>query len=225
MGPGMALTRWGLWLACCALAACSSGGADPSSGPSALDIVRGQIANLRGTAAASQVTLSAAQLRAFPQDLLVVRLPLVEASAGLVQQAVNRDTVTWVTPDGLTVILRAGQVIGTAGFGNDLASADLDDPRDGTGRTVRDYFYLGGDEQIARRRFLCDVTSAGRQPVVVAGVQFDTTLLQEACEDSDGIAIFNRYWVQSDGRIRKSVQFISPRVGYMIVEDIHGGLR
>lgn len=204
------------------LAACSSGSEGSGVGE-AVSLIGAQVQALRGKDTGAQITATDAQLRAFPQDLLLVSVPDKKVSAGLVRRNVNRDTVTWVTPDGVTVVLRQGQVVRTSGFGNDLSSGQMDDIRKGRGGTVRDYYYLGGDETVKRVRLTCDLATRGAQRVVVAGLAHAATLIEERCTDAAGASIVNRYWVEAGGLIRKSVQFVSPGIGYVTVEDVHGG--
>lgn len=228
MGSGMAISaRIGGAAVAAALLAqgCTSagGGAQQSALIQAAGILRQQATTIIRGPQGNQVTLSDAQLRAFEQDLLVIQIPSKNASAGLIRQSANRDTVTWRTPDGVTVVLKDGQIIGTAGLGNDLSSAAFDDIRTGSGRTVRDYFHLMGNERVERTRYICELTDLGTTNVEVAGVAYSARQIVETCDTATGDAIENRYWVQPSGLIRKSQQFISPEVGYLVLEDIHGG--
>lgn len=168
-----------------------------------------------------RVDLSDAQLRAYPQDLLLVEIPSEGAEAGMVFVVQNRDTDTWTTPDGVSLSLRRGLLVRSAGLGVDLMSAEEGDVRAGA-RNVRAHWYLDGDEVVRPVRFDCTLASRGGQSVDVAGIRYPARLVTERCLAADGERFENRYWIEPSGRIRQSRQYVSDQLGYVLISDIHG---
>lgn len=147
----------GAGLALLALAACNSSG-EPGTGRQIL----AQIQAMRGQDAGNRITASDAELRAYPQDLMLVEVPSKDSSAGLLRQVENARSVTWIAPDGVALTLaRGGQLIGTAGLGGDLSSAVVPDIRRTRGAASRVHYYLGGDELVTPRRYACEIAEAG----------------------------------------------------------------
>lgn len=204
--------------------ACSStsGRDEPGITSQIVDAARGAFAP--GGRGSEGVTLTDAQLNAAPVNVLLLDIPATGTDVGLVPQAVNRDVITWITPDGVSVATRGGQIVGTAGFSSDLAGADVPDIRGGATRVVRDHYRLLGDENIARIRYFCTLT---RRPeaIAVTGRSFAATRVDESCRAEDGQRIANVYWIDGRGVVRKSRQYVSPRLGYFDLQDVHSGLR
>ncbi len=211
-------------IALLALAGCSGNGSEGGSAYAELRRAATGFIDRRGDATQG-VTLSDAELNAAPVDVMLLDIPEFGSEVGLVQQAVNRDVVTWVTPEGYSVSLKQGQIVGTAGFGFDLSSADIPRLETTGGRVVRDHYRLQGDETIERFRYFCELSRPVGEQVVVTGRRFDTVRVDEACTDGQGETFTNRYWVDTRGVMRKSRQFVSPRLGYFELQDVHGGLR
>ncbi len=177
----------------------------------------------------NRITATDAELRAIPVPLLTMEIPSRDTSAGLLQQAVNRGDVTWITPDGNTVTLRGGLVVATRGLGADLMSAEVPDIRAARGQVVRDHYRLDGDARVRRQRFFCEVADGGPAGVTVTGIAYATRLLIETCREDVGDAgevgvetFTNRYWIEPDGLIRQSRQYVSPAVGDLVIATVNG---
>ncbi|MBJ3762713.1 YjbF family lipoprotein [Maribius pontilimi] len=178
----------------------------------------------RGDDASTRITLTDAQLNASPADLMLMKVPELGSEAGLVTHAQNRDVTTWITPDGTAVSLKDGQVVSTAGFGSDIASAQVPDLRGGAERVVRDHYRLLGDEDIHLIRYFCALRRSG-DTVSVTGRSFATTRIDEECRTEDGQTAQNVYWIDGRGVVRQSRQFVSPQLGYIELQAVHTGLR
>ena len=124
----------------------------------------------------------------------------------LIENTRNRDVVTYLTPDGISVSLRHGVLVATRGLGFDLMTADVSAVipaiRNRSQEVIRVHRYLDGEEQVVIRTFICDYSGAGT--------------VTETCY-SDGLRITNTY--DLGGRaIRASRQWVSPEQGYLRVE-------
>ena len=138
-------------------------------------------------------------------SLKVAVLERQELASILIESETNRDTVTYFTPDGISVALKQGVLVGTRGLGFDLMTADVTEvigSLHSGARAVRIHHYLDGEDKVVMRSFICDY--AGH------------TTVTETCY-SDGFEIQNRYTMHS-GRITASRQWISPEQGYIRLE-------
>lgn len=163
---------------------------------------------------------SAAQIRARltpdvmarrPGSVIVASLPKRDVAAALFQASVNGDVTTYFTPDGISLALRDGILVGTRGLGFDLMTANVDGPLSaiaGGSQTnvVRIHHYLNGENAVTLRRFICNYTRTA-------------AMISETCRSPD-VTISNSYTMTSDGRIGASRQWISPEVGYVQVDQI-----
>ncbi|WP_386685019.1 YjbF family lipoprotein [Loktanella sp. R86503] len=167
--------------------------------------------------------LTAAQIRASSQPLLLSRIDGIGGGTMIV--AGRRDgIVTWRTADFVNFSYRDGLLTATRGLGDDVMSADVSGTHAAlTGGPVQDYprfaSYLGADDETRFRAFRCVMRNAGPEAVTSFGTVFPATLMQETCY-SPGLQIDNRYWLAPGGGIRRSLQWVSPDVGYLETEQL-----
>lgn len=210
-GPGLSLPL------IAALALVSACGEDTTGG--FRDIGEAAVQIVRGGKGDEGVTASDAELRNFGKPLL--KITQMKAGGDVVLAAVGDrpEGVTWRSADSKTLSFRKAVLVATRGLGNDLMSAQEPDIRSGPGKVVRDHYYLGGDEDIRRMRFICTLSDQGPQRIAVTGVAFDTRLVVEDCV-GDTQQFTNRYWIQPDSGIRRSEQWAGPEIGTLLVEAI-----
>ncbi|SES31347.1 Group 4 capsule polysaccharide lipoprotein gfcB, YjbF [Tranquillimonas rosea] len=198
------------------LTACGSGD-DQSLLGEAGDAVRGAIS---GPDAPPRVTTPPEVLRNFESPVLLLELNRVDGSALVGLVATNGRSTTWESSDERTITIRNGQLAATRGFGEDLMSADLPEiTADARGRVVRDHYYLRGDEQTARSRYFCTLTSGGSTRVQVLDRTYPADIVYEDCEGEDG-SFRNTYWFKPSGAMQKVEQYVSDAVGTIGVVDV-----
>lgn len=203
-----------------ALAGCSSGGyQDPT-----LQTAQNALAMLRGAIMAPDQTITPdPELRSFPSPLMRVTMEKTGVAAIVGPGGENGETVTWYSADRRALSFRRGLLAGTAGFGGDLASAELPDVRGAGGSVTRSHYYLGGDEKMHRVQFNCTIARAGSQTVSVAGAPYATRRVEERCEGvGSPLSFANTYWIEADGTIRQSRQWVSPEIGTLKIEKVNG---
>ncbi|UWR35713.1 YjbF family lipoprotein (plasmid) [Sulfitobacter sp. W027] len=136
---------------------------------------------------------------------MVAQLGEGDRTSLLLQAGRNRDVVTYVTPDGISVNLRQGVLISTRGLGFDLMSANVSEVlaslRQG-GSAVRIHRYLDGEDQIVIKSFICDY---------VGNIN-----ITESCYGND--QTFENRYRMSAGRVVVSRQWIGPQIGYISLE-------
>ncbi len=135
----------------------------------------------------------------------------------------GRGVITWASVDGSALSLRDGVVIATRGLGTDLMSSAAPTANDlaHASSVQRQHFYLFGGETEQLRAFVCRISDAGAERIVVLELSFDTRHRIESCTDDSGLAFENHYWFDNRAVIRQSRQWISPDVGFLELQDLN----
>lgn len=166
--------------------------------------------------------LTREMIDASPTPLLLVVIPERDLAASLFQVGESGTRTSWLTTDGIGITLRGGMLTETRGLGEDLMAADLtrlrpDPVTASQGRRIHDY--LAGTDEIIRHGFACTLAPVGRQDVEIVGRIYPATLVEETCAGASG-QFANRYWIAPGGLIRKSRQWVSPRVGHLEISQL-----
>lgn len=182
----------------------------------------GLLAALNPAPAAPFPEPTRAQLDADGRPLLRAFLPDRNANALLFQIASNGPVQTWATVDAKTLSLRDGVLTQTRGLGGDLMSSRIPSAaaiRSGRGQVSRMHSYLGPNDRTVRLDFTCSLSDRGAERVEIAGLGFATRRVAESCMGPEG-AFENLFWIEPDGTIRQSVQWVGPDVGNVALFDL-----
>jgi len=152
---------------------------------------------------------------------MLVSLPTKGVGALLAAAGHNGDKITWLSPDGIGVVTRNGILIGTRGLGHDLMGVDVADFDVITSGAPNDRLVerLDGTDQIQSLVFQCVLTGQAAEEIEIATQKVATTRFDEACRN-DSFIFTNKYWVNADGRLVRSLQLVSPGVGYMVLQPV-----
>lgn len=131
---------------------------------------------------------------------------------------------TWLGADGATLTLRQGALTASRGLGDDIMGGSSNLPSWSQVMVPTKYertlSYLGGNNRIYTRRFNCSLEKNDDQVVLnVWDASFEATLFNESCLDKNGI-IKNKYFVENSGLVRRSIQYHSETLGYIITERL-----
>jgi group 4 capsule polysaccharide lipoprotein GfcB/YjbF len=149
-----------------------------------------------------------------------MQVSLVEQDrAGVILLESRRDGLdTWLTPDGATLIMQQGMLVGTRGFGAGLMASDIDQSLamvlgGQTGMSERFLSFLNGDDKINTRTYLCDIENRGAREILIGGKPTKTRLMAEDCRSLDQ-TFLNLYWISVSGnRIVQSRQWAGDFTG------------
>lgn len=180
------------------------------------------VSQLRNIGQPAHQTLTAAQIRSrltpellatLPHGVIIATLEERQVSSVLLEVGRNRDTVTYLTPDGISLALREGMLVGTRGLGFDLMNADVEEPLaalagGAASGVVRLHRYLDGENATVLRSFVCDYERSGSN-------------IAETCHTPD-LTVNNSYEMTQDGRIAASRQWIGPDLGYVKIQQVRG---
>jgi len=229
MGKVLAMSRAGLALAAgLVLAGC---GNDPGATGGEAFLAAGRVLTEQVRAlrpgAAGAPPVSRAAIGDFPDPLLHARIPGRGAEALLGVIAQSGETVTWATPDQITLTLKDGMVVATRGLGDDLMSAQVPDvavlAAAGAGRALRRHFHIAGDEGRRREDFHCEIALLGPETIEVLERRHETLHLTETCADPATPAtpaFVNEHWIEPGGLMRRSRQWIGAGIGRIELQRV-----
>lgn len=195
-----------------------------------MSVLRALFAVLLMTACTPQVPidpraiLNRAQIDASPQPILLADAARLNGGATLVEMGRRDGVVTWRTRDFAALSYRDGLLVATRGLGFDLMSADVSGSRAAlSGGPAQGYTrlasFLGPEDDTVFRAFVCEMRNAGSDSVQSFGLTFPALRMEETCYGKN-LRIDNRYWVAPGGGLRRSIQWVSPEVGYLETEQI-----
>lgn len=168
--------------------------------------------------------LTRAAIDARPQPLLLAELPSL-GTVGLMTPDGSRDGVTtWHQGNAAAVTLRDGVLIATRGLGFDLMSADASATISAlqgakSGPYPRLASYLDGENRTVMRGLSCTMAPPRPEAIVSFGLTFQTRRFDETCHLA-GNRIENSYWLEADGTMRRSRQWVGPQVGMLVIEKL-----
>ena len=209
------------------LTACSSGQDREAGLPTLVTGSLKEIMAARRAGPPQKIDLPASELAKVTVALLQVN-PEVRGGSDFLQRVSARNDSArgaveiWESSDKAQVFLRNGVVVGSRGIGGDIIAADADSTvRALQNRTqsggIRTFVVSDGDNTTTDYQFRCDVENLGRERITIANQYLAVIHMQERCVGgvSDSNELRNDYWVQtSTGLVRKSRQWLGPRVGY-----------
>lgn len=145
------------------------------------------------------------------EQLLRVSAPDIGAKGVMKLVGRNGAVETWMSFDRYSVSLQEGFVVATRGFGFDMMAGDALASLEAMallngeeyGRQTR---YLTGDNHSTWLLAACQMVLSGRDGALL---RFD-----EKCHARRHV-FTNHYWIDANGQIVKSRQWISPELGYL----------
>ena len=205
------------------LAAC---GTDNNQQP--LQIARGLLAGAIGGNAAPQdprVVLNREIIDRAATPVILVDTLQLSGSGTMISTGRAGRYSSWAGLDQAgIVLLDDGILTATRGYGDDLISSDVEDVvealRIGEGAiAVRVMRFLDGEDDDYTRSMVCSFSDTGPEIITIFDRDISTTAVIEECRSSDE-EIRNSYWIGSDGFIWRSIQYVSPSLGYFQIERL-----
>lgn len=155
-----------------------------------------------------------------PVDLVTIEN--VNATGVIAKIGSNNGVETWSSVDHRTLSMRNGVVVATRGLGADLMSASvpgvstLASAGQGYGRV---HVLLNGEDKPIKNRYSCSVADMGTETLTIVERSYTTRHMREECTGPQG-SFANDFWFQSGGKLRKSRQWISQDVGYVLIQHL-----
>lgn len=154
---------------------------------------------------------------------LVVR---IETKAVLAISPVGRngDYVTWGSAPGQGLTFQRGVLANTRGLGEDLMASRIDAAvsaitarRNATYK--REHFYLGNLGQSTSLVLDCSLARGKSERVSLGAINADAVVMKESCKRGE-ISFNNVYWVDGNGRVLKSSQWVGQRIGSLAIQNL-----
>jgi len=157
-------------------------------------------------------------------ELMRVSIPAIEAEATLGPVARQDGVTVWQTLDGITLSFRGGSLIATRGLGDDLMSADvagrLEMLRNSRVSSASEggYYphirsYLDGEDRTVFRSYQCRRVVPTESDTESNG-DSELRRIEELCV-SPTDRFTNVYWLDPNGAVIRSRQWISPTLEHM----------
>ena len=132
---------------------------------------------------------------------------------------------TWLGADGATVTLNKGVLKASRGMGDDLMGSTLLMPawskiNQKTEIYRRELIHITGNNKIAKRVFSCHIERLnGEELIEIWDINFKVAKFEEHCSN-DTLEFKNVYHVDAQGIIRRSLQYHSVTLGYILIERL-----
>ena len=133
----------------------------------------------------------------------------------LILESLSGNKETWISADEVYLVIQNGRIIKTAGLNNNLI--DFISPvKDFNGLDqdqVNRYFYSYDQPYLRNLEVSAELKIKTKEPVEVLNKTLNLLLIEEEISnDYLGWNYTNRFWVDDQGEVIKSIQYISPRL-------------
>ena len=153
------------------------------------------------------------------------KLAIGKGAPGLIiLESINDNKETWVSADGLFLVIEDGRVIKSAGLFNNLVSlkfADNDFKDLIVSRTSEKliFYYSYDNPQLIDMRVEVERRFITEEKVRLLSGEKQLSLIEEKItNDYIGWKELNKFWVDNEGFVWKSEQFISPKLPRFNIE-------
>ena len=135
------------------------------------------------------------------------------------------DGRTWLGADGATITLERGILKASRGMGDDLMGSSSSMPvwsniNKKTENYNREVNHITGNNRTSKRIFNCNIekTSSG-DLIKIWDINFKVDKFEESCSDGS-ITLTNTYQVDKQGIVRRSIQYHSETLDYILIERL-----
>ena len=159
-------------------------------------------------------------LSKFKQPIILLTSSDSKSQATLVALGNNKNKLTWVSSDGISVSFKDGILIATRGYSQDLMESEHGDLKNffnlSSKNREKTYRYLNGQNEYEELKFSCSISAKKNTTSKILDLNLKTTELTEICE-SENSSHTNLYYLLPNTKIvLKSKQWISESNGYII---------
>lgn len=219
--PRMALQ---LLLAIFSLSACSSGTEETATAVVYKALIAATHTGIGAKDAPAEANLGVtrAALQNIAVPLQLVTLESRGAQAAIFKTGTNGDVETWSSQDKKSLSMRNGIIVATRGLGDDLMSAavpKITQLQHENATHLRIHTFLDGEDKPVQLRFECRIFRQVAETIAVLKRNYATHRTTETCRGPSG-TFSNIFWIEAGGKMRKSRQFLSNSIGYVMIEQL-----
>ena len=132
---------------------------------------------------------------------------------------------TWLGADGATVTTEQGILKASRGMGDDLMGSSSTIPQwskinHNTKAYSRELHHLNGNNKLYTSVFKCEILKSKTKEIIeIWKVKFRVRKFEETCDSID-FQIRNIYYLDEREIVRKSLQYHSNKIGYIVTERV-----
>ena len=131
---------------------------------------------------------------------------------------------TWLGADGATITLDRGVIIASRGMGADVMGGENMMPRfsqiSGVANYQRRLSYLEEDNKIKVHNFECQIKKQkSKSKIKVLELEYTVSTFLETCQ-KELLTIKNKYLLDTNNIVRRSYQYHSDTIGYILTERL-----
>lgn len=167
--------------------------------------------------------LTRGQIDSFNIPILYVELETGQ-NGTLTSYPGNGDGQTWLGADGATITFKNGILKASRGMGDDMMGGSFPAPiwldKRQFAQYKKELSYLNGNNQIDINSFNCKIKKMeSNKSIEIWDILFFTDVYEEVCA-SDEIATKNLFYIDRQGIVRKSLQYHSETLGYVMTQRL-----
>ena len=139
----------------------------------------------------------------------------------IILESIEENKETWVSADGLYLIIENGRIVETRGFANNLIEYISQSELALTNESSQDTFsYYSYDKpRLNNLRVGSKITHRKNQEIKILEQTKRLTLIEEELNnDYLGWKVTNRFWLDEENFVWKSEQYLSPKLPKIIIE-------
>ncbi|MDB4816145.1 YjbF family lipoprotein [Gammaproteobacteria bacterium] len=131
----------------------------------------------------------------------------------LILESKNNLQETWVSADGVVLIIESGRIIKTSGLGHNLKDLVYVNTNELNFIEDKNYYYSYDEPQLIDLKVEVKSEILGLEEVELNGRKLELILLKETIfNEHIGWETTNLFWYDSSGFVWKSIQSISPKL-------------
>ena len=135
----------------------------------------------------------------------------------LILESISGDKETWISADGIYLVIENGRIIKTAGLNNNLIdfisqNKDFKKLNESVGLTYK-YYYSYDYPALRNLEVMAELKVKGQQEIKLFNETLNLLLVEEKITNYYlGWSFTNKYWIDDNYRVIKSIQKISPKL-------------
>jgi hypothetical protein len=135
----------------------------------------------------------------------------------LILESISSNKETWVSADGVYLVVKNGRIIQTAGLNNNLTNfispiKDFTNINTSIGQTYK-YYYSYDNPYLRGLEVKVDLKIKGKDEIKIFDETFNLQLIEEEVANAYlGWSFTNKYWIDDEYNVIKSIQQFSPKL-------------
>lgn len=173
----------------------------------------------------SKVNYNKSWLSKYNQPIIALSSPDTTKKATLVALGNNKEKLTWVSADGISLSFKDGILIATRGYSQDLIAIKNSATSKMFGKKQlkykKVYRYLNGENAYQDFRFSCTISPLKNYKTSILEIELIVTRYLESCKAGNQNHVNRFYVLPNTNIVLKSEQWVSPNNGSIVVHNYY----